>query len=123
MRVTLSKLRKTDAEDEGYIAGTVATLWGLVGQAPVVGPIGETAVAASRGQYQDAIMNVLYGLTPGMAANIAQDLDTKDGKPVKRKAKTYGQAVELGIPGLRENVPESTKPMPKRDVGKRFKAI
>ena len=123
MRVTLSKLRKTDAEDEGYIAGTVATLWGLVGQAPVVGPIGETAVAASRGQYQDAIMNVLYGLTPGLSANIAQDLDTKDGKPVKRKAKTYGQAVELGIPGLRENVPESTKPMPKRDVGKRFKAI
>ena len=123
MRVTLSKLRKTDAEDEGYIAGTVATLWGLVGQAPVVGPIGETAVDASRGQYQDAIMNVLYGLTPGLSANIAQDLDTKDGKPVKRKAKTYGQAVELGIPGLRENVPESTKPMPKRDVGKRFKAI
>ena len=123
MRVTLSKLRKTDAEDEGYIAGTVATLWGLVGQAPVVGPIGETAVAASRGQYQDAIMNVLYGLTPGLSANIAQDLDTKDGKPVKRKAKTYGQAVELGIPGLRENVPESTKPMPKRDVNKRFKAI
>ena len=123
MRVTLSKLRKTDAEDEGYIAGTVATLWGLVGQAPVVGPIGETAVAASRGQYQDAIMNVLYGLTPGLSANIAQDLDTKDGKPVKRKAKTYGQAVELGIPGLRENVPESTKPMAKRDVGKRFKAI
>ena len=123
MRVTLSKLRKTDAEDEGYIAGTVATLWGLVGQAPVVGPIGETAVDASRGQYQDAIMNVLYGLTPGLSANIAQDLDTKDGKPVKRKAKTYGQAVELGIPGLRENVPESTKSMPKRDVGKRFKAI
>ena len=123
MRVLLSKLRKTDAEDEGYIAGTVATLWGLVGQAPVVGPIGETAVAASRGQYQDAIMNVLYGLTPGLSANIAQDLDTKDGKPVKRKAKTYGQAVELGIPGLRENVPESTKSMPKRDVGKRFKAI
>ena len=123
MRVTLSKLRKTDAEDEGYIAGTVATLWGLVGQAPVVGPIGETAVDASRGQYQDAIMNVMYGLTPGLSANIAQDLDTKDGKPVKRKAKTYGQAVELGIPGLRENVPESTKPMPKRDVGKRFKAI
>ena len=123
MRVTLSKLRKTDAEDEGYIAGTVATLWGLVGQAPVVGPIGETAVAASRGQYQDAIMNVLYGLTPGLSANIAQDLDTKDGKPVKRKAKTYGQAVELGIPGLRENVPESTKPMPKRDIDKRFKAI
>ena len=123
MRVTLSKLRKTDAEDEGYIAGTVATLWGLVGQAPVVGPIGETAVDASRGQYQDAIMNVMYGLTPGLSANIAQDLDTKDGKPVKRKAKTYGQAVELGIPGLRENVPESTKSMPKRDVGKRFKAI
>ena len=123
MRVTLSKLRKTDAEDEGYIAGTVATLWGLVGQAPVVGPIGETAVAASRGQYQDAIMNVMYGLTPGLSANIAQDLDTKDGKPVKRKAKTYGQAVELGIPGLRENVPESTKSMPKRDIDKRFKAI
>jgi hypothetical protein len=123
MRVTLSKLRKTDAEDEGYIAGTVATLWGLAGEAPVVGPIGETAVAASRGQYQDAVMNVMYGLTPTLAANMAQDLDTKDGKPVKRKAKTYGQAIELGIPGLRENVPEATKPLPKRDVGKRLRAI
>ena len=123
LRVAGSKLSKKDTENQGYIAGIIASVWGLIDTAPIVAPVGQAAVSASRGQYKDILLNSISGISGGMAANLAQDIDRRDGKPVRRKPKTIGQALELNVPVLRENVPETKTSLPARDVGKRYKAI
>ena len=117
MRVALSKLPKEEATT-AYIEGVIATLWGLAGHAPVTGKIGDIAVDASRNQYNKIVTDSITGLVPELAQNIARDIDKKNDKPVSRKPTTIKEAVEVGIPGLRQQVPETK---PKRDVGKRFK--
>jgi hypothetical protein len=122
IRVMSSKMSKKDAEDQGVIAGFVASLWGLLDQgAPYVTPIARTAQAAGRGQYQKLVNDEIAGLTPRFVTNWAEYLDKRDGVKVKRKPSNVIQAVETTIPIVRQTVPEDVKT--KRDVGKRFKAI
>jgi len=121
VRVMLSKISKKDTEQQGFLAGAVASIWGLLDQgAPIVTPTARAAVQFSRGQYQDYVNNQVAGLTPRFLTNIAEYLDRRDGTGVKRAPKTPTQAFESTIPYLRENVPEKQE-KPKRSIGERFK--
>lgn len=103
MRVAKSKLRKKDAQDKGALAGAVFTIMALASEAPVANPITRNVQTIERGEAQKILWDQAAGLVPMLVQNIAVDLD--DGK--SRRPETFGQAMELTIPGARENVPET----------------
>jgi hypothetical protein len=53
--------------------------------------------------------DLIKGLIPQLVQNIAEDTDATDDY---RPPKTVGQDVELGVPGLRQNVPVKATPKP-----------
>jgi hypothetical protein len=121
MKSTLTKLGKkpkrergatSDAEDmaSAAAAGAAASIVAVASEAPIVSPITREVQDVERGEANKLIWDELAGLVPMLASNLAQDLDS--GK--SRKPESLGQAIEMNIPGLRGNVPE-TKAQKEKD--------
>jgi hypothetical protein len=108
-RVAFSRMSKKDAHDKGYLAGTVATLLALGSSAPIVSPITNMARSMESGHADQILWQEAAGWIPGLLQNAAADIDQKS-----RKAESFSQELELGVPVLRSNVPE-TKSQKKRD--------
>lgn len=116
VRVMKSRLSKKDAKDKGALAGGMAAILGLASEAPIVNPITQMAEKVARGNADEVFWDEIAGLVPMLAQNIASDLDA--GK--SRKPESFKQRMELTVPGLRGNVPE-TKAQKKRDIRERLK--
>lgn len=101
-----SKIRKRQPETHGVPAATVGGLMGLLNDSP----LGRTFELA--GDLQDprsldyALGEHIKGLVvPQLVQEAAQHFDKDaNGKPIKRDAKTVGEHIKTGIPGLRETV-------------------
>lgn len=115
MRVALSKLHKKDVKDKGIVAGAAAAVLGLAASAPVISPIEEAAGDVERGQPQKLFWDQITSFIPQIVQNIAVDVD--QGK--SRAPRDLKEAVEVGIPGLRENVPETKAQMERDKKAKR----
>lgn len=116
-RVMTSKLRgKKGSEEKGAVAATAAVLLSLASEAPIASPITRMADEASKGEANKILWDEAAGLVPMFVANIAQDIDGWKS----RKPESAAQAVEMNVPGLRGNVPE-TKAQKKRDIEERLK--
>ena len=102
MRVALSRLRKKDKENQGALAGVIAATIGLANQAPVAGSGLRLAKIQNPNEQSRIMGDLIKGLIPQLVQNIAEDTDATDDY---RPPKTVGQDVELGVPGLRQNVP------------------
>jgi hypothetical protein len=116
-RVSEAKHKKSDPETKGLSAGATAAALGLVEEVPFV----RTAVDLGRAAVDERARDQIVGRTvqsivvPAAAEFAARHLDDKDakGNPVKRDPKGILQNVEMGIPGLRKNVPlKEEKPAP-----------
>lgn len=101
MRVAMSKLGKKDQENKGILAGTMAAVMGVASQAPIASPITRSAESVERGNSERILWDEITGLIPQLIQNIAVDTD----KEKRTQPKSLKEAVELTIPGLRENVP------------------
>jgi hypothetical protein len=107
MRVALSRLRKKDKENQGALAGVIAATIGLANQAPVAGSGLRLAKIQNPNEQSRIMGDLIKGLIPQLVQNIAEDTDATDDY---RPPKTVGQDVELGVPGLRQNVPVKAPP-------------
>lgn len=107
MRVALSKLSKKDKENKGALIGVLTAIFGLAEQAPIANQAPRLAKLGDPRQQNSAVGQLLQGLIPQLVQNISEDTD-KDasGEPVKRKPADVADAVKMGLPGLREDVPE-----------------
>lgn len=106
-RVADSKLRKKDTDQQGLPAGIIAAGIGLGEEVPFVRESVETAKALNpheRGAFFGELGKSL--VVPQLLQWTAQHYDVDaQGRPIKRKPKTAIQRIELGIPGLRQQVP------------------
>jgi hypothetical protein len=114
-RVSDSKLRKRDLQTQGITNGMKAGLFGLLDETPMAREIfdlDKLHEPGGPGQYINAYAASLT--TPQLVSWLAQrfDIDPRTGKPVKRAPQNLTQAVEMGIPGLRQNVPLKKKTAP-----------
>jgi hypothetical protein len=109
MRVALSKLSKKDKENRGALEGVIAATIGLANQAPVAGSGLRLAKIQNPNEQSRVAGDLIKGLIPQLVQNIAEDTDATDDY---RPPKTVGQDVELGVPGLRQNVPVKATPKP-----------
>ena len=103
MRVMLSKLHKGDKENKGVLAGAMASVLALASSAPIASPITRTAQTIEQGHAEKVLWDEITGLIPQLVQNVALDTDTADRR---EQPKNLGQAVELAVPGLRQNVPQ-----------------
>jgi hypothetical protein len=101
-RVMSSKFKKSDAETKGLLWGLYAAMTGAAEQQPFV----REAIDAGKLTGPDA--RYIIGeqaksfIVPAAVQNISE---WTDKKAKERKPKTIPQHVEMGIPGLRQNVP------------------
>lgn len=100
MRVMLSKLKKTDVENRGALAGAISSIMGLAEGAPVENQLMRLNKAAEPNQQVNVVGGIVRGLVPQLVQNIADDTDDK-----KRAPTTVLQNVEMAVPGLRQQVP------------------
>lgn len=104
-----------DQHVKGEAKGIGEGLWaaglGLLEETPFIGQMVRMDKmfegSAARTQYLGELMKGT--LVPQLLNQVAQTTDTRFGQPVKRKPTTIWQHVEMGIPGLRQNVPVATK--------------
>ncbi len=104
MRVARSRLRKSDAQDRGALAGIVSALMGLADRAPIASQALRLGDIKNPQRQDSYIGNVVAGLIPQMVANLAEDLD----RGVQRQPKGIVQSIEMRVPWLRPRVPEKT---------------
>lgn len=120
-RVADSKLRKSDAEEQGIGAGTVAAALGLIEEVPFVREAYEMADLkdpASRGRVVGQTVGSL--VVPGAVSWIARQIDEDEkGETVRRDPKTINDYIKAGIPGLRQSIPEKSTPRPRRSLSLR----
>lgn len=108
IRRVADKIEKNTGEPKGEMAGVVASAFGLVQEVPFADEavrIGKTMSESGRRQFFGELAKST--ISPALLQDIARRLDVHDwqGEPVKRKPTTILEHVEMGIPGLRENVP------------------
>ena len=106
-RVADSKLRKKDKTTQGLSHGALAGAIGLADATPFIRESVEISKLMNpyeRDQWIGTMQRSL--LIPQGVQSIANYLDENaSGQPVKRKPVGLGQNLEMGIPGLRQNVP------------------
>ncbi len=106
-RVADSKLRKKDKETQGLSSGAMAGAIGLADSTPFIRETTEIAKLMNpyeRGKWLGEMAKSM--VVPQGVNTLAQYLDQNSkGETVKRDPKTALQAIETGIPGLRQNVP------------------
>jgi hypothetical protein len=108
MRVAMERFSQRDGQTKGMLEGALYSIVALGAQAPVAGPILRMSSPGANLSGQ-----VIQGLVPQLLANIAEDLD----KNTERSPKTPLQQLEVQIPGLRKNVPESNSEHAKGSKG------
>jgi hypothetical protein len=106
-RVSDSKLRKKDQENQGITAGILAGALGLIEEIPFVREMAEVTKAMDvheRGAFFGELGKSL--LVPQLLQNIAKatDQDVEEGVS-RRKPESVMEYIETGIPILREDVP------------------
>lgn len=111
-QVANSKLRRKDVETQGIGAGAKAALFGLADETPYVRELESYADLRDPKQWERVMGDKLKGyFAPQFVQNVAEWRDKNAaGEPIERKASTVWQHVEMGIPGLRQNVPEKPSP-------------
>lgn len=114
MRVVMNKLQHHEDKSEAVLAGSAAALLSLAYSAPIINPIGQAALDSQSGHPEKVVWDMLAGQIPQFSADIAKYLD--DGK--SRTPKNLTQAVEMRVPGLRQNVPQSNA-QKRRDIQQR----
>jgi hypothetical protein len=106
-RVADSKLRRRDPEEQGIPAGVMAGALGLTEEVPFVREQIEVAKAfdpRERGAFFGELTKSIA--VPQLVDWIARQADqTEAGNVMPRKPETTLQHIEMGIPGLRQNVP------------------
>lgn len=117
-RVADSKLHKKDTETQGTFQGVLAAGVGLGEEVPFVkemfGELPKLLHPNERGQFFGELAKSLA--IPSLVDWVARKFDTDaSGEPVKRKPETLGQHLEMGVPGLRQRVPEKTKKVSGKD--------
>jgi hypothetical protein len=110
-RVADSRMRPRDRESQGIGAGAWAAMLGLVSEVPFMQG---TEQMFSQKTPQNVIGEPLKSMIPGVLQFTANELD-QPGKmtvgsflaphAISRKPETIWQTVEMGVPGLRQNVP------------------
>jgi hypothetical protein len=106
-RVQDSYLRKSDTEKQGLGSGILASAAGLAEDVPFTKEMWETAKAFDPYQRQQYFGELARTLTVPQAVEwLSKQLD-KDtaGQTIQRKPQSMLQEIEMGIPGLRKNVP------------------
>lgn len=106
-RVADSKLRKKDQATQGLTAGALAGALGLADQVPFIREQEETVKAMNPHERQQWFGELAKSLAvPQLLQDIAarRDVDAQ-GRPIPRQPRTTLEAIETGIPGLRERVP------------------
>lgn len=103
----MSNISKKDKENPGFMAGITFALIAQTSNAPVVSPIFRIAGDMQYGQPNKLWLDVVTGLIPQIVQNIAKDTDTEGAI---RKPSNIKEAIEVGIPGLRQNVPAKEPP-------------
>lgn len=96
----------------GLLAGGV----GLVEETPFVREMYEISKLLTPSERKQALANLLSSrLNPQFVQTSAAYFDKNDnGKPINRKPTGFGQRLEMGIPGLRQQVPVNQK-KPEKD--------
>lgn len=110
MRVATAPMSKKDSRTKGDLAATVATLASLASSAPIVNPMTQDTKAIESGHADKILWEMVASWIPGFLQDTARDLDGKS-----RSADNFTDTLKLGIPKLREDVPE-TKAQKKRDI-------
>ena len=85
-------------ERKGLAAGSVAAALGLFKEVPFMNDTTSVFRGDHEGDYQRH--RLVQSLVPLFIQQIAEDTD-----PMKRRIKTYGDAVKAAIPGVRETLP------------------
>lgn len=107
-RVAVSKLHKKDHDVQGVGEGSLAGTLGLLQEVPLVKETADVGKILDPNTRNQALAQQAEGfVVPQIVSQLARDTDKKDakGNPVSRKPEGLGQNLEMGIPGLRQNVP------------------
>jgi hypothetical protein len=110
-RVADEKIKKSDLEKAGITTGMFAAMMGLMEETPYVNEMFQLEKFRQPGQRMSAADEMIANRAiPLVVQQIARhyDMDAQ-GKPIKRDPRTLVQHLEMGIPGLRKNVPEKKK--------------
>jgi hypothetical protein len=115
-RVADSKLRKKDEDTQGITAGSMAAALGLIEEVPFVRETTEVAKVLDPRQRDRSLGQTAKSIVVPQAVSwAAQKMDTDAaGNPVQRKPEGLLQNIEMGIPGLRSNVPVKHDPVQER---------
>lgn len=106
---------KTKGQPKGVGLGTLAAAKGLSHELPFIPAItGITDALDSGGGFQNYINQMITSTTtPALLSHAAKVIDTPGtfpqnilAEPTKRKPKTIAESLMMGIPGLRQRVPE-----------------
>jgi hypothetical protein len=110
-KVADSKLRKKDDGTEGLSMGALAGAMGLIDEVPFVHEMFDL----NKVRDQKSVMPYLRlqaasMIEPQALQWLARQMDKDmNGEVVSRRATTFWEELELGIPGLRGRVPEKKK--------------
>lgn len=117
-RVADEKVKKTGSEVKGTVEGLRAAGAGLAHEIPFV-PAATNVIDAmdSKGGFTKYINNMITSTTtPAIFSHVAKVIDTPGTFPknmfneaTKRKPTTPVEALKMGIPGLRQTVPEKSE--------------
>lgn len=108
-RVMDSKFKKSDTETQGLGAGVVAAALGLGEETPFFGQtISDIVDLKDPRKRSEVAGRQLKGLVVPAALNDIAQAGDKDaqGEPIKRKPEGVIQNVKMGVPGLRQQVPQ-----------------
>jgi hypothetical protein len=119
MRAAMSykdKAAQSLDEKRGYVFGAIRALIGIAERAPIAGGGLRLSRMADPRQQENVEGEILRGMIPQILQNVAEDFDKKPwlfGELQYRRARGIEESVELGIPGLRQNVPIKKDAAPK----------
>jgi hypothetical protein len=110
-KVADSKLRKKDKDSNGLWLGAWTAAVSAVSEQPFVREAEDIVKAGDPRQARRFIGEQVRSYAiPQAVQNVAEWMDTHDpntGEPIKRDPRTVGQHIEMGIPGLRKEVPKA----------------
>lgn len=111
-RIADANVKKGSAEKRGLPAGIMAASLGLIEETPFVREMVDTAKAFNPSEQNAYFGELAKSITePQLIQWIAKQQDLNaEGEVTPRHAKTFGEHLKLGVPGLRKNVPEKKKP-------------
>jgi hypothetical protein len=116
-RAVEEHLKKGESEEIAIASGAWAAGIGLIEEIPFTRGAIEVSRLVDPMRREAAAGNILKSIiVPQLFQYTAEKMDVgPTGEPIKRKPKTMMQAIESGIPGLREDVPV------KRDINTSYR--